>query len=98
MLGRPTDLRSLLFLCALAGCGGGSNALPQLNDGASDLGPVASSSDAALDGPGDLGPAASSSDAAAPDGNADLLPDAPPLDAPYAGETGSAFPACVLNA
>jgi hypothetical protein len=96
MLGRPTDLRPLLFLCALAGCRSGSTALPQLNDGASDFGPAASSSDAlAPDGNADLLPDAPVN--LLPDAPANLLPDAPPLDALY---TGDVFPppSCVLNA
>jgi hypothetical protein len=97
MLGRPTDPRPLLLLCALAGCGSGSTALTAPNDAANESGPVASGSDAAApDGNANLLPDAPLN--LLPDAPANLLPDAPAFDAPHTGETGSAFPACVLNA
>jgi hypothetical protein len=61
---RPIDSRALI-LCALAGCGGGSSALPAGMDSGADLGPIAVANDGSLDTapPVDAGPA----DAAGPD-------------------------------
>ena len=80
--------RPFLILCALAGCGGGSSALPAAMDSGADLGPVAVSND----GSADAAPLAA--DTAPPVADAAQIDVAPSADA----APGDTAMSCVFNA